>query len=778
MKKRITLILASMLLAMGAWAETTVYKVNEATTTLTDGTYVLVAMSDNGTGPCYYSSAESGNRFYRYDVNKEVQVGGYIDGAQYIWTIDETTTNGTQKITVTNVGDPTKAFPVDAAINNNFQGSGVAELIPELHTINGVDYLALTLENTSVGYIHANAPGGNPNLSYWNSYADGGTCVKFRFYPVEAAVVADRTITYTLTDMAGNSYEGTFEGHEGDVPTFTGVADYSLDNIQWSENSLTATITFPFPVSSASITNQVIICPFAKDGTNKYFADGTSVKANRNNTMPFATNVAAENYLWAFYPELIDGTTFRFRIKNIGTGTYLSSESTANDHSGDEVSLVSDETNSEAIFFTVTANKQIRNCKGYDLSVNSEANSSAAIQYVGTYNTNHNGTKNKIINANNYTLTDGAGNEYVGTNGVQNLPAIGTYTDGAWGDNGYSATVTFPFSVSSAEVTNETMIANFNATQRWHAVGSDVKVQTEVPTVATMDEWMWAIYPTFEEGKFTFKVKNMSTGTYVTVNKNTSSFDTQGTVTLTGEGTELEVITWLGSPCFIVSGSNYVYLTINGTLDTDVFLATWTGGNNSHAGNKLHFPNPTYNVTITDAKAATLTTPFAVSLPTGVTAGYVNGVDTEKQILTYTDVTAIPAGESVVLFGEAGIYTFNKTENAEDFTSENYLVGYNVATDIPEGQTVYALGDKSNGVAFYTFTGTQYAAGKAYLQLPVAEAKAIGYFNVFGGEGTTGIGNAQLTMDNENVVIYDLQGRRVEQMEKGIYIVNGKKIIK
>ena len=33
-------------------------------------------------------------------------------------------------------------------------------------------------------------------------------------------------------------------------------------------------------------------------------------------------------------------------------------------------------------------------------------------------------------------------------------------------------------------------------------------------------------------------------------------------------------------------------------------------------------------------------------------------------------------------------------------------------------------------------------------------------------------------MDNENVVIYDLQGRRVEKMEKGIYIVNGKKIIK
>ena len=572
--RKFTLILASMFLTLGTWAQTTAYKVNEATTTLIDGTYVLVAMSDKGTGPCYYSSTEGGNRLYRYDLNKDVQVGDYIDGTQYLWTIDETTTDGVQKITVTNVGDPTKAFPVDGYANGNFQGSGVAELIPEIRTIDGIDYLTLKLEN--IGYIHVNSPGGNPNLSYWNSVADDGTSVKFRFYPVEAEILEDRTITYTLTDKAGNSYVGTYEGNEiNNMPTFTGVAGYSLDNVQWNGDDMTADITFPFPVSSA-------------------------------------------------------------------------------------------------------------------------------------------------------------------------------------------------------EVTNETMIANFNATQRWHAVGSDVKVQTEAPTVATMDEWMWAIYPVFSNGAFTFKVKNIATGKFVTVNKTVSSFNTQGTVTLTDAGTALEVITWLNSPCFIVSGSNYVYLTINGTADTDVYLASWTGGNNSHAGNKLHFPNPTYNVTITEANAATLTTPFAVSLPEGVTAGYVSGVDTEKQTLEYTDVTTIPAGESVVLFGEAGTYTFNKVAEADAFGT-NYLVGYSEATEIPADQTVYALGNKSNGVAFYTFTGTAYAVGKAYLQLPAA-TQAIGYFNVFGGEGTTGIEAA--VNGEQTVVIYDLSGRRVEKMEKGIYIVNGKKVIR
>ena len=45
------------------------------------------------------------------------------------------------------------------------------------------------------------------------------------------------------------------------------------------------------------------------------------------------------------------------------------------------------------------------------------------------------------------------------------------------------------------------------------------------------------------------------------------------------------------------------------------------------------------------------------------------------------------------------------------------------------------------------------------------------------GEGTTSIDNAPLTNDNASV-IYDLQGRRVEKIGKGIYIVNGKKVFK
>lgn len=44
-------------------------------------------------------------------------------------------------------------------------------------------------------------------------------------------------------------------------------------------------------------------------------------------------------------------------------------------------------------------------------------------------------------------------------------------------------------------------------------------------------------------------------------------------------------------------------------------------------------------------------------------------------------------------------------------------------------------------------------------------------------EGETGIDKIQLSMDETSTAIYDLQGRRVENPTKGIYVVNGKKVM-
>ena len=182
-----------------------------------------------------------------------------------------------------------------------------------------------------------------------------------------------------------------------------------------------------------------------------------------------------------------------------------------------------------------------------------------------------------------------------------------------------------------------------------------------------------------------------------------------------------------------------------------------------------------YQVTVGSTGYSTLYTPIKVAVPDGITAytGELNG-----EWLTLTEVeNVIPANTAVVLQGDANTYTFNASSAEATEIENNDLTGSTetVATSSVEG-AVYTLQSHNEGVAFKRYTGDNLTGFKAYLAVE-SQAQAI-RIRKGSEEGTTSIENAQLTMDNENVVIYDLQGRRVEKMEKGIYIVNGKKIIK
>ena len=74
-------------------------------------------------------------------------------------------------------------------------------------------------------------------------------------------------------------------------------------------------------------------------------------------------------------------------------------------------------------------------------------------------------------------------------------------------------------------------------------------------------------------------------------------------------------------------------------------------------------------------------------------------------------------------------------------------------------------------VGFYLANGGKIAAGKAYLEVPEGtEIKAF----FFTGDDATGIANVEKTV--ENGAIYNLAGQRISKMQKGINIVNGKKI--
>ena len=69
------------------------------------------------------------------------------------------------------------------------------------------------------------------------------------------------------------------------------------------------------------------------------------------------------------------------------------------------------------------------------------------------------------------------------------------------------------------------------------------------------------------------------------------------------------------------------------------------------------------------------------------------------------------------------------------------------------------------------------AAGKCWIELvPSSPAHARALSIVFEGE-TTGISTVKTAADTKDAAVYDLQGRRVMQPTKGLFIVNGKKVV-
>jgi hypothetical protein len=116
-------------------------------------------------------------------------------------------------------------------------------------------------------------------------------------------------------------------------------------------------------------------------------------------------------------------------------------------------------------------------------------------------------------------------------------------------------------------------------------------------------------------------------------------------------------------------------------------------------------------------------------------------------------------------------------DEAETDWSNNKLEGTTVDTMIEE--EAYVLGKVDDVIGLYTAKMTDGAwknnANKAYL--PMSTANGAAYYSLrFEGEGTTGIEGVEV--ENEVKAIYDLTGRRVEEITApGIYIVNGKKVL-
>jgi len=181
---------------------------------------------------------------------------------------------------------------------------------------------------------------------------------------------------------------------------------------------------------------------------------------------------------------------------------------------------------------------------------------------------------------------------------------------------------------------------------------------------------------------------------------------------------------------------------------------------------------PTETVTISGAKYATYYSENALDFTdTGVSA-YVAKRTGNGSTVEFIEVKKVPALTGMLLKANAvGDFTVPSASTA-DKVNDNALIGVLKETTIAQSG-IYVLMDGDKGVGFYktSKTGFKLGAHTAYIGSSAIGARtfiALDEATAIDGIAAEKVGNGE---------IYNLQGQRVMKAQKGLYIVNGKKVV-
>ena len=171
--------------------------------------------------------------------------------------------------------------------------------------------------------------GAGNTLALWGTGQGASENNVWALYSVEFTDLV--TINYSLSAGNGETYTGSYSTgwayKQTELPTLGGATGYTLSNAAFTKNgdtySATMNITFPFPVSSATVKNPTGI---DSEFNNKVYwcakQSGENYIAASTNTLNNITVDNASNFQWYIYPTLTDGV-FSYKIQNKGTSLYM-----------------------------------------------------------------------------------------------------------------------------------------------------------------------------------------------------------------------------------------------------------------------------------------------------------------------------------------------------------------------------------------------------------------------------------------------------------------------
>ena len=219
----------------------------------------------------------------------------------------------------------------------------------------------------------------------------------------------------------------------------------------------------------------------------------------------------------------------------------------------------------------------------------------------------------------------------------------------------------------------------------------------------------------------------------------------------------------------------------NNGSGADGTLTNWANGANTASA---------WYIVPQNIEEITLIAPEGVNDGEEVVQSFAHAADAQlpTTVTVYTISEELPKGARL-----------NTISNGQIAAGQGYIIGgtkgqvvpllpVGAAVEAPEGNILVA-GDGSvvNGgfmlaykkgqseAKFWTIDGLTVPTDRSYLP---AGTPTIGLESIFGGLGDDVTGINGITTGAENGAIYDLQGRRVNNAQKGVYIINGKKVIK
>ena len=793
--KKTTLFLFSLFLTIGAMAQD--FLVKNKVTEVNTGYYVVVGTfnpnngTDTSTGPAYYDNL-LGDCKYRLDVDKTIAAGESLPDVNYVWYVEN---NGTT-ITLKNAQD--KVFFVrDNNKNENFKGSATANLTLEVSQDASKFFMHLA-DYPGVGYIHCNTPGGDPCLSYWNSHAESqSTAVRFEFFEVEVDEQALIEQQAKISDFY--SVETTFGTHSGPVTNIVNgnkndkwwsnggqevgkTVDVILNNvhqvdvIKWyfcdGDKPLGATLERRAVTGGEWINVADFTIDDIEDNIFTCTAGGADVKELRLRITTEHSNwlQIAEVELWDYIVET-DKTELQALIAE--AETLLTKVADYSTEEGDGISI------SGKITSNAAQNNADGNSGGKD---DGKGIAGLTDDDVTTYF--HSRWGGTAVNEDHYLQIDlGEGNTLSdfcfsysvrkGNSETETSPAptaIEVRVSESGSDFG-DPVATFP-----KDGNNLPLYTDLGATL-WHSgvisAGKDIRyIRLTVTESAGPGNTQW-------EGHkfFAMSALNLYKTKQVPVVKDAY----KGVIT----DDQMNMVAEALADANTVNNNNVASSAQVNTAASELDVAL----------EPLRTAAKRYTLSVSAAGWASLYLDFPAEIPdfgnedeeagvyivTGVKEGnWMNLVKVTDDVL--------PANTGVIVKAAQGTYEFKySAEDAAD-VSANILKG-TVKDEYIEGKA-YVLGNK-NGIGFYQAELNKNATGndgtthfknnayKSYLlatDIPATLSRSAGFRFSFGG--TTVIEEVEVENEKVNEAIYDLAGRRLNEITKpGIYIINGKKVL-